>query len=250
MHRTETANVLVIGTGAAGWRAAIAATQAGVAGAACSASARSSTPTPCSPRAASTPRSGRATRRTRGSSTSPTPCARATSSAIRGWSRSWRASRRPPCSSSPTGAASSRAPRTAPRPALLRRPPLAAHLLRRRLHGPRHPAHGRARRAPSSASASRRTSTSRGCSSPTAPASARSPSTCTPASGPSTSPMPSSWRPAATPGSGGGARRGATRTTATGMRLALDAGCRLMDMELVQFHPTGMVSPEEAPGRW
>src|SRR5918999_5699558 len=30
MPRTETANVLVIGTGAAGWRAAIAATQAGV----------------------------------------------------------------------------------------------------------------------------------------------------------------------------------------------------------------------------
>jgi succinate dehydrogenase / fumarate reductase flavoprotein subunit len=33
-----------------------------------------------------------------------------------------------------------------------------------------------------------------------------------------------------------------------GMRLALDAGCRLMDMELVQFHPTGMVVPEEAAG--
>jgi len=33
-----------------------------------------------------------------------------------------------------------------------------------------------------------------------------------------------------------------------GMRLALDAGCRLMDMELVQFHPTGMVFPEEAAG--
>ncbi len=32
------------------------------------------------------------------------------------------------------------------------------------------------------------------------------------------------------------------------MRLALDAGCRLMDMELVQFHPTGMVSPEDAAG--
>jgi succinate dehydrogenase/fumarate reductase flavoprotein subunit len=28
MHRTETANVLVIGAGAGGWRAAIAATQA------------------------------------------------------------------------------------------------------------------------------------------------------------------------------------------------------------------------------
>jgi succinate dehydrogenase / fumarate reductase, flavoprotein subunit len=33
-----------------------------------------------------------------------------------------------------------------------------------------------------------------------------------------------------------------------GMSLALKAGCRLMDMELVQFHPTGMVAPEEAAG--
>jgi succinate dehydrogenase / fumarate reductase flavoprotein subunit len=33
-----------------------------------------------------------------------------------------------------------------------------------------------------------------------------------------------------------------------GMALALDAGCRLMDMELVQFHPTGMIAPEEAAG--
>jgi succinate dehydrogenase / fumarate reductase, flavoprotein subunit len=33
-----------------------------------------------------------------------------------------------------------------------------------------------------------------------------------------------------------------------GMALALQAGCRLMDMELVQFHPTGMVAPEEAAG--
>jgi succinate dehydrogenase / fumarate reductase flavoprotein subunit len=33
-----------------------------------------------------------------------------------------------------------------------------------------------------------------------------------------------------------------------GMFLALDAGCRLKDMELVQFHPTGMVAPEEAAG--
>jgi succinate dehydrogenase / fumarate reductase, flavoprotein subunit len=33
-----------------------------------------------------------------------------------------------------------------------------------------------------------------------------------------------------------------------GLRLALLAGCRLMDMELVQFHPTGMVHPEEAAG--
>src|ERR687896_1393892 len=33
-----------------------------------------------------------------------------------------------------------------------------------------------------------------------------------------------------------------------GMHLALEAGCRLMDMELVQFHPTGMVFPEESAG--
>jgi succinate dehydrogenase / fumarate reductase flavoprotein subunit len=32
------------------------------------------------------------------------------------------------------------------------------------------------------------------------------------------------------------------------MYLALRAGCRLADVELVQFHPTGMVAPEEAAG--
>ena len=33
-----------------------------------------------------------------------------------------------------------------------------------------------------------------------------------------------------------------------GMYLALRAGCRLADMELVQFHPTGMVTPENVAG--
>ncbi len=33
-----------------------------------------------------------------------------------------------------------------------------------------------------------------------------------------------------------------------GMALALQAGCPVMDRELVQFHPTGMVAPEEAAG--
>ena len=33
-----------------------------------------------------------------------------------------------------------------------------------------------------------------------------------------------------------------------GMWLAYQAGARLMDMELVQFHPTGMLTPEEAAG--
>jgi succinate dehydrogenase / fumarate reductase flavoprotein subunit len=33
-----------------------------------------------------------------------------------------------------------------------------------------------------------------------------------------------------------------------GMYLALRAGCMLADMEMVQFHPTGMVTPEEMAG--
>ncbi len=46
-------------------------------------------------------------------------------------------------------------------------------------------------------------------------------------------------------------RRSSSRrdeNTGDAMRLAAEAGCRLRDMELVQFHPTGMVSPEESAG--
>jgi len=46
-------------------------------------------------------------------------------------------------------------------------------------------------------------------------------------------------------------RRSSSRrdeNTGDAMRLAAAAGCRLQDMELVQFHPTGMVVPEEAAG--
>jgi len=46
-------------------------------------------------------------------------------------------------------------------------------------------------------------------------------------------------------------RRSSSRrdeNTGDAMRLAVEAGCRLRDMELVQFHPTGMVTPEEAAG--
>jgi succinate dehydrogenase / fumarate reductase, flavoprotein subunit len=46
-------------------------------------------------------------------------------------------------------------------------------------------------------------------------------------------------------------RRSSSRrdeNTGDGMYLALRAGCRLADMELVQFHPTGMVAPEEMAG--
>ncbi len=46
-------------------------------------------------------------------------------------------------------------------------------------------------------------------------------------------------------------RRSSSRrdeNTGDSMRLASLAGCRLRDMELVQFHPTGMIWPEEAAG--
>jgi succinate dehydrogenase / fumarate reductase flavoprotein subunit len=46
-------------------------------------------------------------------------------------------------------------------------------------------------------------------------------------------------------------RRSSSRrdeNTGDAMRLATDAGCRLRDMELVQFHPTGMIWPEESAG--
>jgi succinate dehydrogenase / fumarate reductase, flavoprotein subunit len=46
-------------------------------------------------------------------------------------------------------------------------------------------------------------------------------------------------------------RRSSSRrdeNTGSGMYLALQAGCALADMEFVQFHPTGMVAPEEWAG--
>jgi succinate dehydrogenase / fumarate reductase flavoprotein subunit len=46
-------------------------------------------------------------------------------------------------------------------------------------------------------------------------------------------------------------RRSSSRrdeNTGNGLSLALQAGCSLADMELVQFHPTGMVAPEDWAG--
>ena len=46
-------------------------------------------------------------------------------------------------------------------------------------------------------------------------------------------------------------RRSSSRrdeNTGDAMRLAAEAGCRLRDMEFVQFHPTGMIFPEESAG--
>src|SRR3989344_2435922 len=46
-------------------------------------------------------------------------------------------------------------------------------------------------------------------------------------------------------------RRSSSRAfenTGDGVALAYDAGCELQDMEMVQFHPTGMIWPKEAEG--
>jgi len=46
-------------------------------------------------------------------------------------------------------------------------------------------------------------------------------------------------------------RRSSSRTDENfgdGLHLAMAAGCAVQDLELVQFHPTGMVAPEEAAG--
>ena len=155
-----------------------------------SASDRSSTRTPCSRRAVSTPRSGRATRRTPGNSTSPTRCERATGSATRGWSRSSPANRRARSSSWPTGAASSRGPRAASSTSASSAP-IAGGGPATRATSRVEPSSGRwLGGAPSSGSASRTTSTCRGCWSPMASASEPSPSTSTPAIGRYTWPMP------------------------------------------------------------
>ena len=246
--RRNVANVLVIGTGAAGLRAAIAAHQAGsevvVVG-----KRAATTPTRSSPPAGSTPPWAPSTPRIPGSSTSPTPCARATSCPTPASSSSWprgprgdqeladwgRPSPAPPMagwtsgSSAPTGTGGPATPATAPAG---------------RSCAPSPP------RWPSSASPWSTTSTSPSCWSPTG--------RCFGAlafdlqSGERTVYLAdaSSWPPAVTLACGAAAPPARDENTGDGMYLALEAGCRLPDMELVQFHPTGMVAPEEWAGTW
>ena len=42
--------------------------------------------------------------------------------------------------------------------------------------------------------------------------------------------------------------QGNNENTGDGYNLALNSGCKLIDMEMVQFHPSGMVMPEEIEG--
>ena len=99
-----------------------------------------------------------------------------------------------------------------------------------------------------SASPSSRTSTSPASSSPTVRASARSRSTCTTVTARRSWPMPSCSAAAGTRACGAAARRAGTRTSARACSSRCRPAAALMDMELVQFHPTGMVAPEEIAG--
>ena len=139
--RTHTANVLVIGSGGAGLRAAIAAHQAGAEVVVVGKRPRLD--------AAHRARVGRDQRRPR----HPRPRGLVAAalrrharrglpaSATRASSRSWCARRRRRSRSSPSGAALRPHRGRSHRPAVLRRAPLAAHLLRGRLLGPGDPAH-------------------------------------------------------------------------------------------------------------
>ena len=213
--RTHTANVLVIGTGAAGLRAAIAAHRGGGRGRGRRQSGPASTPTRCSRREGSTPRSAPATRRTRGSSTSPTRWRRATCSAILASSRSWRAKRRRPWRSWPTGDAPSPAPTTvasisgssARTAGGARATPATTRAGRScRRWPPRSPSSASPvdRRALRLAAARRRRCVLRRA----------SPSTCTTGAARRSWPTRSCCAGAATRASGGAARRAATRTSA------------------------------------
>ena len=241
-------SVLVIGTGAAGC-ARRSSSPSGACRCCAWASAAATTRTPCSRPAASTPRSGRWIPRTAGSSTPQTRCGRVTGSAIR-------VSVELLCREAPAaiddlvrwGARlGPRGGRTSD-PALLRRSSLPADLLRGRLHRPRDPADPRRRALRRSASRSETTSTSRACSSTTVASSAPTASTSDDGS------RRLIVADAVVLAAGGHTRiwrRSSSRrdeNTGDAMRLAAEAGCRLRDMELVQFHPTGMVYPRGVGG--
>ena len=215
---------------------------------ACWASAHSSTRTPCSRPAASTPRSGRGTPRTRGSSTSPTLGARATSSGTRGRSRSWRASRRTIVRElADWGCEFARTP-----DGELDQRFFGAHRWRRTCYA-----------GDFTGRAIQRTVARRGTELGIRVEEDQYVSRLLVADGACFGALAFDLHTGertvhladtvilATGGHTRLWRRSSSRRDENygdGLRLALDAGCRLMDMELVQFHPTGMVHPEEAAG--
>ena len=132
--------------------------------------------------------------------------------------------------------------------ALLRRAHLPPHRLRRRLHRPGDPAHARSTAPRSSASRSSTRSTSPGSSSATTPCSAPTASTST------TGTRYVIHADAVILAAGGHTRiwrRTSSRrdeNTGDSFRLAVEAGGRIRDPELVQFHPSGLIEPENAAG--
>ena len=153
-----------------------------------------------------------------------------------------------PSSSWPSGPVTSHGPRAASSTSGSSVRTLGDGRATRRLHRPRHPADARSARRRAGHSRRWRASMSPSSSSPIA--------TCFGAHGlrPAVRRAHRIPRRRGRPRHGGHTRiwrRSSSRRDENygdGMRLALDAGCRLMDMELVQFHPTGMVFPEEVAG--
>ena len=135
-------------------------------------------------------------------------------------------------------------------PTLLRRPPATgAPVTPATSPAARCSERSRSARTRSASRTSSRTPTSRNSSAPTTRASAPSRSTSTRANASCSSPTPSSSRPADTRACGGAAHRDATRTSAKRSASRSTSAAPLMDMELVQFHPTAWSSPRKRPGR-
>ena len=212
------------------------------------ASVPASTRTPCSRRAASTPRSARAIPRTRGSSTSPTRSRRATCSVILASSRSWCGRRRPRSRSWPSGdAAFARTD-----DGRIDQRFFGAHRWRRTCYAGDYSGRALLHTLADKVAAlgipvvdehyvSQLLIADGAC------------------FGAIAFDLHDGSRTAFVADAvvlcGGGHtriwRRSSSRRDENfgeAMALALRAGCRVKDMELVQFHPTGMVAPEEAAG--